>query len=371
MEILKYNEFCRINESNERQLDKPYSEIFLSEADLYQTYYDLWVISWTCGPDYEEKLKETFEPVFKFLGKCCEGLDYDLGLDIGFTVAELEKKYGVFSGDTALDRIAVPLANALKQKDYAEFDEIRCYARGLLAGIGEPYDASLAAETLGLSSPDIKKYIKSTRPVHKDSNELLKGNKGRTWEGMAVDEIRSFVKENNLPVKASIGFGNDDRLIFISANGKTVVSIEYSGCGEFSVADSSIYVPKPLSYGESRWKPMLDFLKKELVKIPTVVKEITVNGTEYRLEKENKGNIVTVCWNTNPKVKSMECSEWLKGTGEPGVYKTETEWDELDDAVAALGGKKLGKNKGYVVDDGDGKQQRFRTTYYDFSDVLK
>ena len=118
-------------------------------------------------------------------------------------------------------------------------------------------------------------------------------------------------------------------------------------------------------------KLMLKTIKNELEKVPTVVKTITVNGTEYRLETENKGNIINVYWNPDPKFKSKERSEWLKGTGKPGLYKTETEWDELDDAVSALGGKKLGRDKGYVVDDGDGEQQRFRTTYYDFSDILK
>lgn len=372
MEILKYNEFCQINESAKTQLEPPYSEIFVSKVDLYQTYYDLKVISEVCGPDYDEKLAETLKPVFAFLEKCCPELEYDLAEDIFITVEGFEKKYDVLSGDAAMNKIAIPLANSLAQKDYAKFDEIRCHARALLVGLGYPYDSTCAAGIFNLTlTSNYKKYVKEVEYPSMSNNELLNGAMGKTWKVLFVNELKSFAEKNKLPAEISTGHEDGENLIFIYVNGKFWMSIEYLGAMKFEIADSvkSLYISP--SEKETSYKFMLEFVKRELIKVPTIVKEITANGTEYRLEKENKGNIVTVFWNTTPKVKSMECSEWLKGTGEPGVYKTETEWDELDNAVAALGGKKLGKDKGYVVDDGDGKQQRFRTTYYDFSDVLK
>lgn len=240
MKIKTYEQF--VNESKQSKhlvetLEPPYSDIFVSRVDLYQTYYDLAVITELCGPDYADKIKETIKPVLEFLENSCtesENIGYDMCDGIYAAIKDYEIKYGVLSGDVVLNKIAIPLNTALTKKDYSKFNEIRLYARGLLIGLGDPYNKSYSMEAFGLYS-NWRKYIKIVSYPHMNNNELLNGKTGRSWAGLMVSELSTFIEENKLPANVTYTDKDGEETISIFTNDSLWITVKYLGFSNFEI----------------------------------------------------------------------------------------------------------------------------------------
>lgn len=98
------------------------------------------------------------------------------------------------------------------------------------------------------------------------------------------------------------------------------------------------------------------------------IKETKIGKTTYKIAMDEY-NTIFVCWNPT-EIHAFERAEWLNDTKTDGIFSTLTNWDELDNAVIALGGKVNKNGGGFVSDWGDGDIDVFTRTYYDFRSVF-
>ena len=98
----------------------------------------------------------------------------------------------------------------------------------------------------------------------------------------------------------------------------------------------------------------------------TKLKEVDAGDTIVWAELE--GDTMWVKWNEKGGKPYSKRSEWLRHVKGP-LFSTMTAWDELDDAIAALGVTKVDE-RSHIEDWGNDDTDIFTTYIYDFSPVL-
>ena len=98
----------------------------------------------------------------------------------------------------------------------------------------------------------------------------------------------------------------------------------------------------------------------------TEIKRVEKNGNVNVLSIQEKTESLLVKWNRVGAERWQTRSEWLHKTSTKGVYSTMQNWDELFEAIEALGGVKLKKEKSYISDWGDGDYDKFTSYFFKF-----
>ena len=114
-------------------------------------------------------------------------------------------------------------------------------------------------------------------------------------------------------------------------------------------------------------KPLIDYINESTTR--RLIKEVTLKGVYYAafMEKDS----ILIEWNHHPQVRAFTNSEWLEPTNKKGMYFTPNDWDELTEAVEALGGVKADKKYSHTSDWGNGDTDKFYKNIYDLSNILK
>ena len=94
----------------------------------------------------------------------------------------------------------------------------------------------------------------------------------------------------------------------------------------------------------------------------------TINGKVITKKVEKT---IQIYWLTDGKPRCFTSSQWIKKTNKPYIYQDYSNWDELDEAIKVLGGKKLTYTDSYTDDYGNGDKVTFIRQYYDMSSLFK
>lgn len=334
-------------------LEPPYSGIFVSKADLYQTYYDIDFLCGICGFDYDGALRDLAGDLLGFLEFGCEGVGYDIGMDAYIDTDNYAKTGDVASGKWAEETLS-GMKKLMRKKDWAGFGAFRLSLRSALLGIKE-YGSSAGSD---YDEGDIP----AGERVPDSENPLLTGKKGRTWNEAMKDALEKYISDNGLPMSVSFEEVRGENCLVVRSGEmdgrKLLAALNYEGNNGFCMVKTDYPV-----YGKestAQFPQMLKTLCRELGKTAYTVKE--VDGYSLMVDR---GDLV-VSW----KDGGASRRETLSPTKTNGVFSTMDADGELDRAVFRLGGRRKEKTREFGYDDGDGDVDMFKVVYYDFYGVL-
>lgn len=265
MKILKTEQFITeklgikpITKKRLARIKNPYSEIFISKADQYQTAYDLTFLRYACSPQRYDEAGELYDKIRKHIQNEKFPIYYEVFLD----GREHAEKCPTLNGDYIVNSIFKLMLKYLKEENDGAFKEIKMDARCMLLGMfngKSSYEQNDGDYYVGKEH----RGIETAEPLIGNNNKLTYGIKETyEWLEYIKNKIEEIIKGNNAELMAYISVKKPKKVVIrhLPPNEMDVIlSIEHIGCDEFYVNNqnnNSKYMKKD---------ELIEYLKKALI----------------------------------------------------------------------------------------------------------
>jgi len=236
-------------------IKNPYSEIFISRADQYQTAYDLAFLRYACSPQRYDEAGELYYKISKHIHNEKFPIYYEVFVD----GEEHAKKCPTLNGDYIVDGIFKLMLKYLKEENDGAFKEIKMDARCMLLGMFNG-KSSYKQNDGDIYVDKEHRGIETAEPLIGNNNKLTYGINGTNeWPEYIKNKVEEIIKTNG----AKLMTDKKQRKVVIHClppnETKVILSIEYIQSDMFYVNpqnNNSKYMKK---------NELIEYLKKSLI----------------------------------------------------------------------------------------------------------